>query len=378
MITSAIKPLGGVPALFVNGTAQPGLAYITYLPERNCYADFAAAGYRLFSFTTYFGGQGINAVSGIHSFSPGIFDREGVPDYSLFDAAVDRILASCPGALILPRVNMALPRWWELAHPEECNDEGLRGDHPRSCFSSVTWRRDTETFLRALIAHVENSPFRDHIIGYQIAGGNTEEWFSFDQKGSQGRASRERFAQAFPEGTSGATYRQFLSDVVADAIAHFAAVVKECTDRRLIVGSFYGYTLEVPFWESGHHALRRILNCPDIDFLCSPASYMNQRQPGYDWANMTALDSLHLHGKMYFAEYDTRTHLTRPLAECRTDACEPDTYNNGVWLGPGSPDISRGVVRANFSRQLSHDDARISDWSDIRIPTASGNVSRVP
>lgn len=42
MTTSAIKPLGGVPALFVNGTAQPGLAYITYLPERDCYADFAA------------------------------------------------------------------------------------------------------------------------------------------------------------------------------------------------------------------------------------------------------------------------------------------------------------------------------------------------
>lgn len=363
MITSTIELLGGVPTLFINDVPQPGLAYITYLPERNCYADFAKAGYRLFSFTTYFGDQGINAVTGIHPFSPGIYDRKGQPDYSLFDAAVNQILDACPEALILPRVNMALPRWWELEHPEACNDEGLRGGHPRSCFSASEWRRDTEAFLRALITHVEHSPFRDHIIGYQVAGGNTEEWFSFDQKGSQGAASRERFARCFPGETSEAAYRQFLSDVVAESIAYFAGVVKECTARRLVVGSFYGYTLEVPFWEAGHHALQRLLNCPDLDFLCSPASYMNRRQPGYDWANMTVLDSLYLHGKMYFAEYDTRTHLTRPLAECRADSCEPGTYADGVWQGPRSPDVSRWLLRANFARQLTHGTG--SWWFDM-------------
>jgi beta-galactosidase len=363
MTTSTIRRLGGVPTLFVNGKAQPGLAYITYLQERNCYADFAAAGYRLFSFTTHFGDQGINAVTGIHAFSPGIFDAEGEADYSLFDETVAEILKACPDAQILPRVNMALPTWWELKHPEACNDTGLRNDHPRSCFSSGRWRDATEAYLRDLIAHVEASPFRDHVIGYQIAGGNTEEWFSFDQMGSQGPASRERFARECPGERSEAEYRQFLSDVVAESIVHFAGVAKECTGRRLVVGSFYGYTLEVPFWESGHHALQKILNCRDIDFLCSPASYMNQRQPGQDWADMTVLDSLKLHGKLYFAEYDTRTHLTKPLAECRENSCEPDTYCAGVWLGPDSPEVSRGVLRANFARQLSHGHG--SWWFDM-------------
>ena len=91
MITSSVRPLGGVPTLFVDNAPQPGLAYITYLQERHRYADFAAAGYRLFSFTAYFGDQGINAVTGIHAFSPGIFDQEGQADYSRFDATVDGV-----------------------------------------------------------------------------------------------------------------------------------------------------------------------------------------------------------------------------------------------------------------------------------------------
>ena len=362
MITSSVRLLGDVPTLFVDGSPQPGVAYITYLQERNCYADFAAAGYRLFSFTAYFGDQGINAVSGIHPFSPGIFDREGEADYSRFDDTVGLILAARPDALILPRVNMALPAWWELRHPEACNDTGLRGAHPRSCFSSGAWRQETERCLRALVAHVEESPYRDHIVGYQLAGGNTEEWFSFDQKGSQGPASRERFARECPGGSE-TDYRQFLGDVVADAIARFAAVAKECTGRRLVVGSFYGYTLECPSWRCCHQSLRRLLECPDIDFLCSPSSYMNQRRPGQDWANMTVLDSLKLHGKLYFAECDTRTHLAKPLPECRADACEPGTYCDGLWLGPKSPDVSRWLLRANFARQLAHGTA--SWWFDM-------------
>lgn len=363
MVTSHIANHGGVPTLFVNDRPQPGLAYITYLPEHNCYRDFAQAGYRLFSFTCYFGDQGINAVSGISPFAPGIFSVKGRPDFTPFDEGVKAILAARPDAFIFPRVNMALPRWREDEHPDDCNGSGY-GDGPRrSCFSSSAWREQSADFLRQLIHHVENSPWRDHIIGYQIAGGNTEEWFSFDQKGSVGPAARALFAQGHGGNAGEHAFRQFLNDVVAEAICHFAAVAKECTAHRLVVGSFYGYTLEVPFWTSCHHALKKVLASPDIDFLCSPASYMNQRQPGFDWANMTVLDSLKQHGKLYFTEYDSRTHLTKPLSECRENACRPGTYDSGVWLGPASPAVARGVIRANFARQLTHGHA--SWWFDM-------------
>jgi len=363
MITSHIASLGGVPTLFVNNQPQPGLAYITYLQERHCYEDFAKADYRLYSFTCYFGDQGINVVSGISPFAPGIFSTKGQHDFTPLDEGFKAILAARPDAFIFPRVNMALPRWWEDEHPDDCNDSGYNDGPKRSCFAANAWREQSADFLRQLISYVENSPWRDHVIGYQIGGGNTEEWFSFDQKGSVGPAARALFAQRHGQDAGEHAFRQFLNDVVAEAICYLATVAKECTNRHLVVGSFYGYTLEVPFWTACHHALKKVLASPDIDFLCSPASYMNQREPGYDWPNMTVLDSLKLHGKLYFTEYDSRTHLTRPLAECRENACKPGTYDRGVWLGPASPAVSRSVIRANFARQLTHGHA--SWWFDM-------------
>ena len=60
MRSSYIASLGGVPTLFVDGKALPGVAYITYFTDNNRYADFANAGFRLFSLPVYFSGQTIN------------------------------------------------------------------------------------------------------------------------------------------------------------------------------------------------------------------------------------------------------------------------------------------------------------------------------
>ena len=115
--TSKIMIHGGVPTLFVNDTPLPAMAYITYLSENNCYADFAGAGYKLFSFPVYFGGRGINTISKIKPFEKGIYDTSGEPDFSLFDNGVELIVKHCPDALIFPRVNMMLPEWWEQENP---------------------------------------------------------------------------------------------------------------------------------------------------------------------------------------------------------------------------------------------------------------------
>jgi beta-galactosidase len=353
-VTSKIAPYGGVPTLFVNGEPQVGMAYITYFQENNRYEDFAKAGYNLFTFATFFAGQTINETSQIKPFSPGIFDVKGQEDYTDFDRSVEQILKACPNAMIFPRVNMSLPAWWEDENPDELNDTGYGGNRRRACFSSKLWRRQSEEFLLKLIDHVEASSWCDHIVGYQIASGNTEEWFSFDQKGSIGKASRERFLEWGGDVSDEVGYRQFLSDIVADGIAYLAGVVKARTHRRLAVGSFYGYTFETPFWQSNHMGLRRLLNCGDVDFLCSPASYMRVRAPGRDWPCMTVLDSLKLHGKAYFVELDTRTHLSKFPKDSREGSTVPGTYEQPIWLGPESPEVCRWILRANISRQLTH------------------------
>jgi beta-galactosidase len=141
---------------------------------------------------------------------------------------------------------------------------------------------------------------------------------------------------------------------VADSICHFAGIIKDKTDRRLVIGSFYGYILELTDARFGSHALSRVLRCPDIDFLSSPSSYMNSRAPGIDAANMSVLDSIKLHGKLYFTENDNRTYLTRPISECRPDSCKAGTYRGGVWDGPSQPEVSLWVLRSCFARNLTH------------------------
>ena len=301
-VTSRIADYHGVPTLFVNDQPQVGMAYITYFEENNRYQDFADAGYTLFTFATFFGGQTINETSQIKPFSPGIFDVKGKADYSVFDRSVARILAACPQAMIFPRVNMSLPKWWEDEHPDDLNDTGFKDNRRRACFSSKLWRKQSEDFLLQLIDHVEAQPWKDHFVGYQIACGNTEEWFSFDQRGSIGKASRDEFAARGGRSDDAVAYRQFLSQIVAEDIVYLAGVVKKRTNRQLAVGSFYGYTFETPHWMSCHMAVKTILASDDVDFLCSPSSYMNTRSPGQDWPCMTVLDSLLLHGKAYFTE----------------------------------------------------------------------------
>ena len=350
-ITSSVRPLGGVPTLFINGTPVPGLAYMTYLTDRADYANLAAIGCRLYSVPVFFAARPVNAAELCGPFAPGIFEKETGPDFSAADADIARLLELCPDALIFPRVNVTLPRRWEEEHPEECNDAGVGGNPPRAGFSGECWKRDTAACLEAYIRHMEESSFADHILGYQIAGGQTEEWMAFDMNGSRGPALRAAFEKACPDGDE-AAYRRFSSESTVDAVTFLARRAKAAVQSKKVIGAFYGYTFETPWWQSGHGAVSRLLREDCIDFLCSPLSYNRLRAPGIDWACMTVLDSVKLHGKLYFAEADVRTCRTLSLAESRPGICKPTDYAGGIWAGPSDPWLCRQLLRAVFCRAL--------------------------
>ena len=44
MITSRVVTQGNRQYLLINETQKENLAYITYLPDKGCFSDFAAAG----------------------------------------------------------------------------------------------------------------------------------------------------------------------------------------------------------------------------------------------------------------------------------------------------------------------------------------------
>ena len=349
-VKSYISSKNGRETLFVNGSAVEGMAYMIYYTEKNHYADFASAGYRLYSLPVFFGDGFINEISHLPPFKKGIF-VDADPDFEDFDRDVRDILSARHDAYIFPRVNVSLPTRWESEHPDELNDTGSQAfpDCRRACFSSDAWAEEIKRCLSIFIAHIEESDYAEHIVGYQIAGGQTEEWMSHDIKGSQGKRSREKFSEICQnEGLEGTDeqYYSYLSRITAERICEFAAHVKEITDHRLVVGAFYGYTMELSARTMTHYALARVLEDKNVDFLCSPVSYACLRAAGRDHACMLPLNSLKAHGKLYFAENDTRTHLSKA-------PCDLPAYQHPIWFG-GDKDTTLNILKMHFARALTH------------------------
>lgn len=372
---SEIKDCGGTPALFVNGKPFASVAYMTYLEQYNDYEGFARAGYNFFSAPVLFAGRWINASADTPAFKKGLFDNKTEPEFSLFDETVGEILRFCPDAYIIPRVNVSLPEWWERDNPCGVNIKA-DGRTLRESMYSPKWRENVTEMLKRFVRYVNGTEYASHIVGYQLAGGNTEEWFHFDLNAGYCKNAEEGFKSFLADRYPGVSFKglpdltklnkktafhndgylsaflEYASFAVADAITQFAAAVKEETDNRIVVGTFYGYSLEVasPLW--GTHALKVLLRDKNVDFICSPCSYAGNRGPDSDMTEMYPAASVRLHGKMCFQECDIRTNLTVLLSE-KDILLDPNrVYTAPVWKGPETKEESLSVIRKAFCRQL--------------------------
>ena len=344
---SEVIRINGLPALSVDGCPIPEIAYITYCTDNNRYEDFASVGTKLYSVNLNFSEAAISARVPVLVFQKGIFENE-TPDFSIVDKNFGQILEVCPDAYIFPRVNVNLSEKWEKEHPDELCDTSHTGQR-RVSFASDLWAQEVKKNLKALIEYIEQSPYADRVIGYQIAGGDTEEWFPLDGYGSFGKRAKEKFLLHCAENKIEANeeaYYDFATDMVADRVCEFANFAKELLNRQKVIGAFYGYTMGGVNRSSCHHAMGKILRCEDIDFLCSPISYLENRAPGTDLYPMVMTDSVKLHGKLYFSENDIRTHLTHPVSD------HPN-YTRPVWYGPAKRE-STEQIKLGFCRAFIH------------------------
>ncbi len=370
-VSSYVGDCGGVPTLYVNGEPFASAAYMTYIEENNDYAAFAEAGYRLFSVPVLFAGRWINSAVDGKPFHGGIFDVKGEADYSALDGSINKILAACPDAYIFPRLNISMPVWWTEEHPD-CTD----GTGVRESLYSEAYRQTAVGMLRDVIAHIVAGDYAPHIVGYQIAGGNTEEWFHFDLNAGYCKNAESAFNAYLQEyypgcGFSGlpdlsllqgrgnchknehlARYLEFASNAVADDICYFCAAAKNASGGNVVVGTFYGYALEVTSSLYGAHALNTVLACDAVDFICSPNSYIGVRDADTDWTEMYAADSVRLHGKLCMQECDIRTHLTRLLADSAPGYDTQRYYTAPIWQPLESREKSVSMLRKSFARQL--------------------------
>lgn len=317
-------------------------------------------------------------------------------EWSAVDTVCGQVLRANPGALLLPRFGVDPPEWWRKAHPSEVMTWEDGSQRQQGVVSSPVYRREAAARVTALVEHLE-AEFGEHMAGYHPCGQNTGEWFYQDTwenrlngyapadtrdwrawlrdryrsdealrgawndpKASLEEASVPTAAQrrASPNGVlhDPATQRplidfaEFQQEAMAGLVCDLAHAVRRASKGSKLVVFFYGYVFEFgPIRlgpaTCGHYALRRVLDCPDIDVLCSPISYFD-RGIGGSGPAMTAAESVALAGKLWLMEDDTRTYLGtgnfpgqfdggRDLAETQTllrrNLVEEATRNLATW-----------------------------------------------
>ncbi|MCL5271355.1 MAG: beta-galactosidase, partial [bacterium] len=330
-------------------------------------------------------GAGVDIVS----FSMSLpWPQPGQPeDWSAVDAACETVLQVNPNALLLPRIGMTPPAWWSDAHPDDGmqREDGHRGS---MVVASPQYRQDAAERLAALVTHLE-ATYGDHIAGYHPSGQNTGEWFYQDTwnrllngyapadlvawrlwlagryaddaalQSAWGDLAATRAAAAVPTPAAHhaapagvfrdpATERplidwaEFQQEAMADCVTTLAHAVREASQGRKLVMFFYGYIFEfAAVWQndpatSGHYALRRVLDCPDIDVLCSPISYYD-RGLGQGAPSMTAAESVTLAGKMWLNEDDTHTYLAT--------GTPPGSADHVTTLEESNAELTRNVAQ---------------------------------
>ena len=249
-------------------------------------------------------------------------------DWSAADAACQTVLDANPKALLLPRIGMDPPAWWRQSHPADVMvwDKGPQRQ-PGVVVTSPDYLHDAAQRLTALVEHLE-ARFGERIAGYHPCGQNTGEWFYQNTWDSplNGYAPgdlrawrawlRRRYAsdaalraawrdpqvtlasaavptpaarRAAPAGVfrdpagerALIDFAEFQQRSMAECVCHLAHAVRQASHGRKLVLFFYGYVFEFGAVAngpstSGHYGLRRVLNCPDIDVLCSPISYFDR------------------------------------------------------------------------------------------------------
>jgi len=282
-------------------------------------------------------------------------------DWTPSERQCQAVLDANPNARLVPRIGMGPPDWWRQAHPEHMM-HWEDGPHHQTSMApaSALYRREASQRLAALVAHLEEK-FGPKMAGYHPCGQNTGEWFYFDswkpklsgyapveleawhtwlaqrypsdealqRAWSRGGVTRAAAPLPTPAERSAApagTFRDpqrernvldfnlFQQQMMVELVCDLAHAVRQGSAGKKLVIFFYGYVFEFGALGNGpavagHYALRRALQCPDIDVLCSPISYFD-RGLGQSAPSMTAAESVALAGKLWLNEDDTATHLS--------------------------------------------------------------------
>lgn len=293
-------------------------------------------------------------------------------DYA--DFQMKTILDNDPDAVVLPRIQTHNPPWLRDTLVERNLSSQGRRDLASVC--SPRCRADCRAAIREFVARME-AKYGDHMFGYQVAGGHHGEfqylnfgwqgnYLGYDEGTKRAFKAKTGFDVPSPERRSGrigaafydpvadrdiVAFNRFLGDEMADWLLEMAHEVRVVCGRKRVVAAFYGYLFEcyaqrVGPSSSGHFALQKVLQSPDVDLLCGPYSYNNDsRCPGNPATTHTVGESVTAHGKIWINEDDTATHISMQRRE------PEDGSGRNDWTR--SLDETKMLIRRNFAFSLA-------------------------
>ena len=92
---------------------------------------------------------------------------------------------------------------------------------------------------------------------------------------------------------------------------YFAKEAQTILKHKKLLGVYFGYLFELigeRLWNDAHLAYEKVFLSDDIDMISSPSSYAHRKHSDTS-AFMVTYDTLDLHNKLYYLEFDHITHL---------------------------------------------------------------------
>jgi len=286
-------------------------------------------------------------------------------DWSYIDRHARRVLKARPDAKLILMLALDGAKWWNKTNPESANFEidklmasfGKPGPYGVPDYLSEKWKKASRDLLRQLVAHVQSSDWGDSVIGYELFNGVTMDCnFSIPHKNARVASDfRESLKKRYktnanlqrawhkpsaklktaqtqtkvPEGIvlEPAKHQQFLDTrrllvgQFREVFSNFAAIIKEATHGKALVGARTGDFFGNFGWngngvklgdDSGW--LLPLLKDPNFDYFDVQEPYPG-RMLGYG-AGVPVLpaQALYQYKKTVFIQNDIRTHLSKTTA----------------------------------------------------------------
>jgi hypothetical protein len=357
----------GQPTFFVNGKPFVWSGYATYNFYPGAVNEFFASEANLVHIT---------CAAGRHFHNVGAPTWLGGDEYDFgeIEQMVTTALQANPDARLIMRLALGLPPFWYNEHPDSLvcvqSTDGrelvwYETESMVGTLTSEAWRKQQAVAVRKLIQYCASRPWASQLIGFNICCGMTEEWFAWASCdeiikpvkyfGDYSVTNQQAFIKwcaargypynripdakirnradydLFPDDADGrwaAAYNLFMNETTAETIKYFAAVVKDETRRRSLVGAFYGYVVlltgEARQSDSGQLGLREVLESDDVDYLGGVPQHLLRRLCGDGYAqNATAGESVLAHGKQYMDDNDLFSWLHPLHWHTEYDAQDP-------------------------------------------------------